>query len=87
MILHLDGEPLFGRIERGPARNGPGLEHSAELEPQIVVQPSGSVLLNHETQVLGWRDIDRAARLRRLGEITLGAILREFSTAHPVLRS
>src|SRR6185437_15521736 len=38
MILHLHGETLVRRIERGSAGHRPGLEDSVELEPEIVVE-------------------------------------------------
>jgi hypothetical protein len=50
VILDLNRKPLLGRIERRPLRYGPGLEHPVHLEPEVVVQASGVVLL-HDEQV------------------------------------
>ena len=40
MVFDLDRQALVGRIERGPARHRPGLEHAVEFQPQVVVQPA-----------------------------------------------
>src|SRR5581483_5992336 len=55
VILDLDRQTLVRRVERRSAGDRPGLEHSIELEAQIVVQPAGRVLLHHEPQPRGRR--------------------------------
>ena len=50
MVLDLDREPLVCRVERGPARDGPGLQHAIQFKPEVEVQPACGVLLHHETQ-------------------------------------
>ena len=57
MILDLDREALVVRIERRPARHRPGLEDAVELEPQIVMQPRGGVLLDHEAPLFRGRHL------------------------------
>ena len=52
MILDLHREPLLARIEGGPARHRPGLEHAVIFETKIVMQPRGGVLLNHEAPLV-----------------------------------
>ena len=48
MILDLHRQPLISRIKRRPLRNGPRLEHAFHLQPEIVVQTGGTMLLHHE---------------------------------------
>ncbi len=48
MVLDLDREPLVVRIERGTARHCPRFENAVELQPEIVMQPSRVMLLDHE---------------------------------------
>ena len=47
----LDRQELVARIGRGALGDGPGLEHPVHLQAQVVVQPGGVVLLDHETAV------------------------------------
>jgi hypothetical protein len=47
MVLDLNGEALFVGIEAWTAGHRPALHHPVEFEPQVVVQPSGRVLLDH----------------------------------------
>src|SRR5690606_23523005 len=62
MVFHFDGEALVGRRERGASRHRPGLEHSVELEPQVIVQAPGGMLLNDEAQTSRGAHWQRAAR-------------------------
>jgi hypothetical protein len=78
VVFDLDGQPLVVRIERGPFRHRPGLEDAVEFEPQIVVQPRGVMLLDHEAPLLRWHHRRLARRLRRLLEITFLSILGEL---------
>ena len=48
VVLDVDGETLFRRIEARPPRHRPALQNAVELEPEIVVQPRRGVLLNDE---------------------------------------
>ena len=50
MVLDLDRQALVMRIERGPSRHRPGLEHAVEFEPKIVMEPRRIVLLDHEAR-------------------------------------
>ncbi|MHC2538449.1 hypothetical protein ACVJMY_008018 [Bradyrhizobium diazoefficiens] len=79
MVLDLDRQPLVVRIERGALRHRPGLEHAVELEAEIVVQPAGVMLLDHEASLFrrGYRGL--AGGLRGLLEVPLLSIGGEFS--------
>ena len=48
MIFDFDCQALIRRIERRTLGDGPGLEHSIELQPQVVVQAPRRVLLYDE---------------------------------------
>src|SRR6185503_4581740 len=61
MVLDFDREPLVSRVERRPLWHRPGLEHTIELKPEVVVQAPRGVLLHDKQQ----RSVAPAARLRR----------------------
>ena len=44
----MHGETLFGGVEARAARHRPTPQHATVLEPQIVVQARGVVLVNDE---------------------------------------
>ena len=46
VVFDHDSQPLQRGIERGPPRHGPALEHPVELEPEIIVQGPGRVLMD-----------------------------------------
>ena len=48
MVLGLDRQPLVGRVERGPFRHRPALQHVADLQPQIIVVGGRMVLVHDE---------------------------------------
>jgi len=76
VVLDLDRKTLVVRIERWPARHGPGLEDAIELEPEIVKHPSRVVALDDEAQPRGRRHRLLPGRFVRPGEIPLGAMYR-----------
>ena len=78
VILDLDGESLFDRIERGTTCHGPRLENPVDLQPKIVVQARSVVLLDDETEMLGGADFGARIRLAGFGEVTFGAVLFEL---------
>src|SRR6516164_6906849 len=82
MVLDLHREALVLRIEGWAARHRPGLEDAAELETEIIVQARGVMLLDHEAQPVRCLHLFPAARLARLGEVTLGAIGGELLRGH-----
>ena len=82
VILNLDGEALITRIERRPARHGPGFEHPVDFEAKVIVQTRRVVLLDDEARVFGRLDRARAARLCRLLEIAARTVLGEFLARH-----
>ncbi len=61
VVLDLDREPLVGRIGRGSARHGPGLEDAVELEPQVVMEPASRMFLDDEPERSGRRACDPPA--------------------------
>src|SRR2546421_12908597 len=76
MVLDADRESLHRRVERRLPRHRPALEYAVCLEPEVVVQPRGVVLLDHEDWLLVRLD-PAGRRLGRLAEITLGAVLAQ----------
>src|SRR5262249_46351426 len=82
MVLDLDREALDPRIEGRFPCDCPRLEYSIELEPQVIVQAAGGVLLDHEAQMIRARHLALAARLARLAEVPLRPISRESSSGH-----
>ena len=48
MILHLHCQPLVRRIERRSLRHRPRFQDALHLEPKVIMQPRGIVLLHHE---------------------------------------
>ena len=50
MVLDLHREPLVRRIEARPLGHRPALQHAVELQPEVVVQMAGGVLLDDERQ-------------------------------------
>jgi hypothetical protein len=77
MVLHLDGEALFLRIEARPLGERPTLEHPSEFQAQIVVEASGSVLLNKiKTPGRAFREL--SLRLCSPGKIAFTLVGIEF---------
>lgn len=52
MIFDLHGQPLVGRIERGPLRNSPGFKHTVHFKTEVVMKPGGAVPLDYESMPL-----------------------------------
>ncbi len=48
VILHVDSQVTLASLERNPLRHGPAGERAVPLEPEVVVQPPGSVALDDE---------------------------------------
>src|SRR5262249_49147620 len=81
MVLDPHGEPLLARYQARAARHRPALHHAGELEPQVVVQARGRVLLDHEGIALA--TLLAAARLGRGGELPLCVVsLQAHGSAH-----
>jgi hypothetical protein len=77
MIFGLHGEALFAKIEGRPSRNGPGLQDTVTLEPEVIMQSPGRMLLDDEEQRSGSRLEYRGRRLGRGAEGPLGRVLAE----------
>jgi hypothetical protein len=73
MIFHLNGQALVGGIEGGSLGNGPGFQDAADLQPEIVVQAGGGVLLD-DKNFLAFA-VGFPARLGRFGESPLASVL------------
>ena len=76
MILGHHREPLRLRIERRPFRNGPRQEDAVVLEPEVVVEMAGEMLLDAEETFVALRR-DLAFRLRGLRKVPLAFIFLE----------
>ncbi len=78
VVFDMDRQALFGRIEARTLRHRPALQHTVELEPEIVMQPARGMLLDHEGQ-RPRRGLARhdACRLGRLREIAFPSVLGE----------
>ena len=62
VILDMDRQTLLARHQARPARHRPALQHAVHLEPQIVVQAPGGVLLDDDScRPCGRRPSCRAA--------------------------
>ena len=76
VVLDVDREALVARIERRPLGAGPGLQDAVALEPDVIMQSPGGVLLDDEEE----RAAPLGQRRRRLGrgvEGPLGGVLVE----------
>lgn len=83
MILDLHGKALVMRVQRWPSGDCPRLEYTVELEPQIVMQTSCSMLLDDEAETRSRGNDHLPARLGRLLEIPFGRIVGQLSLRHP----
>ena len=79
--LDVHGQPLVGRIRRGPLRHRPRFEGAIHLQPQVPVQVAGGVHLHHE-QPPPRRGAGAAERLRRAAGGALLAVLAEAVGGH-----
>jgi hypothetical protein len=82
MVLGLHRQPLLGRVVAGPLGTGEADQHPVQLQPDVVVEPGGVVLVHHEAKWTARGGSD--ARRRRFGgdrEITLLAIGGEWVRA------
>src|SRR5262249_42729005 len=72
MIFDVDCKAFFARNEAWAARDSPALHDTAELQPQVVVQPPCRMLLDDELMHL--RAVHAPARLWRDVELAFPAI-------------
>ena len=96
MILKLHRQALFGGIERRPACHRPGAEHPVQLQPKIVMQPCGGMLLDHKALALCGRRRAGATGIGSLGKIphrlvsgqrrAAGFLFGWFTGGHPDVR-
>ena len=52
MVFNHDGQPFYGRIQRGPLRHGPALQHPFQLQPEIIMKGPGRVLMNDKNETV-----------------------------------
>jgi hypothetical protein len=83
MILHVHGETAIGRVEAGSSRDRPALQHLAELQPKIIVEPARRMLLHDEKPT--WRGF-ATSRFGRAIEAPLVAISVEGVLRHRLAR-
>jgi hypothetical protein len=76
VVLGLDRQALVGRVGGGALRDRPRLEDASPLQPEVVVEPSRRMFLNHEEMRASGRRRCRRAPGVRSGE----RIRRYFSS-------
>src|SRR5688572_20363970 len=83
VIFRLRRQPAFARHQARPLRNSPALQDAIELEPEIVVERSGGVLLNYEAEDLAvGSSVAVPGGLGAFLEITFSAV---FVEAHSLI--
>ena len=75
VIFDVGGQPPLGWIEGWPFGDRPGDEYAFHLQPEVVVQPGGPMLLDHEALVAAGNL--SAGGLGRPGKITLALVFLE----------
>jgi hypothetical protein len=80
MILRHHGQAFLRGVEAGALGNRPALEDPFELEPEVVVQPGGRVLLHDEGAPVC--RLLLTARLGGLSEVALAVILAQPHDLH-----
>src|SRR5262249_13590963 len=83
VVLGLHGQALLGRVVARPLGGGPARQDAVGLEPHVVVETRGVVLVDHETRRSGRRACCAASgrRLRGAGKIALRRVGREWIAA------
>src|SRR6185503_5765349 len=74
VILDFDRQSLVVRVEAGPLGDRPALQHPAQAEAEIVMQPGCGMFLHHEEAVAACFDRLGAGGLGGFGEVALLAI-------------
>jgi hypothetical protein len=74
VVFDLDRKSLVMRVERGAFGDGPGFEDAIELKPQVIMKVRCGMFLNDKAGPNSIFDFGICARLRRFGEIPLGAV-------------
>src|SRR4029450_1519102 len=70
MVLRPNGQPPVAEGEGEPSRHGPRGQRAVLLQPKVVVEPGGPVLLDHERVPRALRH--SRGRLRGALEVSLG---------------
>ena len=71
MVFDVNSHSFHVRVERWPLGNRPAQEHSCCLEPQVIMQSAGAVVLHHKPPTVRFK-IDHEVRPSRMVP-TLGA--------------
>ena len=53
VVLHVNGQALLSRVQTRPLGDGPRREHAVDLEPEVIVQAAGGMLLDHKADGTG----------------------------------
>ena len=77
MVLDLNRKALLAGDEARAFGHGPALQHSVQLEAEIIVKPPGGMLLD-DIGIAGLRFAPPASRLRRLREVPLRLVRVEW---------
>src|SRR5205823_8312675 len=82
MIFDLDGEALDGGIEAGALRDGPAFQDAVQFQAEIVVKPTGVVLL-YDVRASCRRRL-LAARFGRAVELPFAFVFTQAHGAPPL---
>ncbi len=84
MVLHHHSQPLVTRVQRGPFRHRPRLQHAIDFEAVVIVQASSGVLLNHKDERPAAFFLGAGSRLWRAFEVALFPVFLEHT---PIMAS
>ena len=74
VVFHHHGQPFYGRIQRDALRDRPALQHPLHLEPEIVMEGTGRVLLDDKNEAFP-PATKRRLRFRGLPEFPFEAMI------------
>src|SRR5579862_3492395 len=77
MVFGAHRQALVGGVETRPFGDGPAQENAVQLEPEIIVQPRGVMLLDKIGEFILARLDGTRGRLRRLPEIPFASVFLE----------
>ncbi len=84
VVLDMDRQSLFSRIEARPLGHRPALQDAVELEAEIIMEPARRMLLDDKAEpgdgFLRGRD---TRRLRRFAEVPFASVFLERHAAQP----
>src|SRR6185312_1193725 len=83
MVFDVHRQPLVVRVEARTFGHRPAQQHTVQLEPEVVVQMAGRMLLDDEAQLLRLAADDAPARLGRGPKIALLAVAFQSHACRP----